>query len=253
MRWFGWWTLGAGTGAEGTGFAKAQRLGTPPYDPGDLLRLYIWGYLSANRSSRALERECHRSVECMWLLERLVPDHKRIAQFRRQNAAALVASCAAFMQLQQPCTVVANAGYADGGHIAALDAQGITNQLRGGQPLGEPPRRGQPVPAQRLYLGPGQRQLHLPGGPAIRLAPHARRGAAGQREQAGRSAWMMALRRQTVEHPLASINHLILGNAQLLMRHTSGARTVQSGCDGLQPEAGVQHEGSPWMLQALRG
>ncbi|QOF78374.1 transposase [Variovorax sp. 38R] len=55
------------------GFAKAQaqRLGTPPYDPGDLLRLYIWGYLSAIRSSRALERECHRNVECMWLLGRL--------------------------------------------------------------------------------------------------------------------------------------------------------------------------------------
>lgn len=55
------------------GFAKAvaQTMGRPPYDPADLLKLYLWGYLSALRSSRSLERECLRNVECMWLLGRL--------------------------------------------------------------------------------------------------------------------------------------------------------------------------------------
>src|SRR5687768_3521063 len=70
--------------------AQAQVMGAPPYDPADLLKLYIWGYLSAVRSSRSLERECARNVECMWLLGRLKPDHKTIAEFRRTNPQALV-------------------------------------------------------------------------------------------------------------------------------------------------------------------
>lgn len=82
------------------GFAKTQpqRMGRPPYDPADLLKLYVCGYLSGVRSSRALERECHRNVEVMWLLGRLAPDHKTIAEFRRQNSAALVAVSASFIQ-----------------------------------------------------------------------------------------------------------------------------------------------------------
>jgi transposase len=78
--------------------AQAQRMGRPPYDPADLLTLYVCGYLNGVRSSRALERECHRNVEVMWLLGRLAPDHKTIAEFRRQNSAALVAVSAAFVQ-----------------------------------------------------------------------------------------------------------------------------------------------------------
>lgn len=77
--------------------ARAQVRGAPPYDPADLLKLYLWGYLNAVRSSRMLERECHRDVECMWLLGRLAPDHKTIAEFRRSNTQALVATCASFV------------------------------------------------------------------------------------------------------------------------------------------------------------
>jgi transposase len=82
------------------GFAKSvpQVTGRPPYDPADLLKLYVWGYLNALRSSRALERECQRNVECMWLLGRLCPDHKTIAEFRRLNAQRFVAVCAAFVE-----------------------------------------------------------------------------------------------------------------------------------------------------------
>jgi len=71
------------------GFAKAQPAATGrlPYDSDDLLRLYLYGYLNQVRSSRRLERECGRNVELMWLLNRLVPDHKTIADFRRLNAA----------------------------------------------------------------------------------------------------------------------------------------------------------------------
>lgn len=102
------------------GFAKAQAqvMGAPPYDPADLLKLYIWGYLSAVRSSRALERECQRNVECMWLLGRLVPDHKTIAEFRRCNCQALIAVCAAFVQFARSQRLIA-------GSIVAVDGSKI--------------------------------------------------------------------------------------------------------------------------------
>lgn len=60
-------------------------LGRPSYDPSDLLKLYVYGYLNQVRSSRKLERECHRNVEVMWLMKKLTPDFKTIADFRRDN------------------------------------------------------------------------------------------------------------------------------------------------------------------------
>jgi transposase len=63
--------------------------GAPGYDPRDLLKLFIYGYLNKTRSSRRLERETHRNVEVIWLLRRLRPDHKAIAEFRRKHPKAL--------------------------------------------------------------------------------------------------------------------------------------------------------------------
>ena len=81
------------------GFGKARPAGTgrPPYDPADLLKLYRYGYLHQVRSSRRLERECQRNLELWWLLGRLAPDFKTIADFRRDNGAAIVASGRAFV------------------------------------------------------------------------------------------------------------------------------------------------------------
>ena len=85
----------------GLGFSRGvpAATGRPPYDPRDLLRLYIWGYFNEVRSSRRLERECRRNVEAMWLLRRLAPDFKTIADFRRDNGAAIVGACRAFVML----------------------------------------------------------------------------------------------------------------------------------------------------------
>ncbi len=63
-----------------------------------MLKLYVYGYLNRVSSSRRLERECGRNIEVMWLLRRLQPDFKTIADFRRDNAVALRAACAAFVQ-----------------------------------------------------------------------------------------------------------------------------------------------------------
>src|SRR5437667_5605658 len=72
----------------GLGFerAEAAETGRPGYDPRDLLKLYLYGYLQQIRSSRRLELECQRNVVLMWLLGRLCPDHKRIAEFRRVHS-----------------------------------------------------------------------------------------------------------------------------------------------------------------------
>jgi len=63
--------------------------GRPAYNPKDLLKLFVYGYLNAIRSSRVLEKECHRNVEVMWLMKQLSPDHNTISNFRRDNQKAI--------------------------------------------------------------------------------------------------------------------------------------------------------------------
>jgi transposase len=72
------------------GFERVEpkATGRPGYDPADLLKLYIYGYLNRIRSSRRLEAETHRNIEVIWLLRRLTPDFKTIADFRRENRTA---------------------------------------------------------------------------------------------------------------------------------------------------------------------
>jgi transposase len=72
--------------------------GRPPYHPGDLLRLYLYGYLYGIRSSRTLEREANRNLELIWLLTRLAPDFKTIADFRKANGKAIRNLCREFVQ-----------------------------------------------------------------------------------------------------------------------------------------------------------
>lgn len=73
--------------------------GRPGYHPAVLLKLYIYGYLNAVPSSRRLEREAGRNVELMWLTERLAPDHKTIANFRKDHGPAIQQACAQFVML----------------------------------------------------------------------------------------------------------------------------------------------------------
>ena len=75
---------------EDLGFDRTapKETGRPPYDPKDLLKLYIYGYLNRIRTGRTLERECQRNVELMWLMRKLRPDFKTIADFRKDNRKA---------------------------------------------------------------------------------------------------------------------------------------------------------------------
>ena len=98
------------------GFSKAQpqKTGRPAYAPADLLKLYLYGYFQRIRSSRRLEAECRRNVEVMWLLGRLSPDFKTIADFRKDNGAAFQATCRAFVQFCRQVGLIS-------GQLVAID------------------------------------------------------------------------------------------------------------------------------------
>jgi transposase len=96
--------------------------GRPSYHPSVLLKLYIYGYLNRVQSSRRLEREAGRNVEAMWLLSRLVPDHKTIADFRKDNCSALRKVCARFVELCREMGLLTTASVAiDGSKFKAVN------------------------------------------------------------------------------------------------------------------------------------
>jgi transposase len=86
-------------GALGFEGVQPAVTGRPAYHPSTMLKLYLYGYLNRVQSSRRLEREAQRNIELMWLTGRLAPDFKTIANFRRQNGAAIRAVCAQFVVL----------------------------------------------------------------------------------------------------------------------------------------------------------
>src|ERR1700737_3960560 len=93
----------------GLGFKHADGdggAGQPPYDPADLLKLYLYGYLNQVRSSRRLEREARRNVEVMWLLRGLTPGYRSIGNFRKDNVDALKAANRAFVLLLKALDLV---------------------------------------------------------------------------------------------------------------------------------------------------
>ena len=96
--------------------------GRPSYHPSVLLKLYIYGYLNRVPSSRRLEREAERNVEVMWLLGRLEPDHKTIANFRKDNGPAIRRVCGRFVELCRRAGLLAAASVAiDGSKFKAVN------------------------------------------------------------------------------------------------------------------------------------
>ena len=99
-----------------------EATGRPSYHPSVLLKLYIYGYLNRVQSSRRLEREAGRNVEVMWLTGRLVPDHKTIADFRKDNGRAIRQVCARFVALCRTMGLLTHASVAiDGSKFKAVN------------------------------------------------------------------------------------------------------------------------------------
>src|SRR4030081_1957804 len=101
---------------------EPQVTGQPSYHPSALLKLYIYGYLNRVQSSRRLEREAGRNVEVMWLTGRLAPDHKTIADFRKDNGRAIRRVCARFVVLCRTIGLFTEASVAiDGSKFKAVN------------------------------------------------------------------------------------------------------------------------------------
>src|ERR1041385_4417796 len=99
-----------------------EATGRPSYHPAVLLKLYIYGYLNRVQSSRRLGREALRSVEVMWLTGRLVPDHKTIADFRKDNGDAIRQVCARFVEICRAMGLLTEASVAiDGSKFKAVN------------------------------------------------------------------------------------------------------------------------------------
>ncbi len=108
-----------GLGFEGV---EPAATGRPSYHPSVLLKLYIYGYLNRVQSSRRLEREADRNVELMWLVGRLVPDHKTISDFRRDNGSAIRQACSRFVLLCREMGLLASGSVAiDGSKFKAVN------------------------------------------------------------------------------------------------------------------------------------
>ena len=113
-----------GLDLRGLGFDRVEprETGRPSYHPSVLLKLYIYGYLNRVQSSRRLEREAGRNVEVMWLTGRLVPDHKTIADFRKDNGAQIRRVCREFVVLCRRLDLFADAFVAiDGSKFKAVN------------------------------------------------------------------------------------------------------------------------------------
>src|SRR6478736_5958080 len=104
------------------GFAAPAATGRPAYHPAVLLKIYIYGYLNRIPSSRRLEREAQRNVELMWLTQRLAPDFKTIADFRRDNGEAIRKVCRHFIELSRAVGMFSDAVVAiDGSKFKAVN------------------------------------------------------------------------------------------------------------------------------------
>jgi transposase len=111
---------------DGLGFEDIEpsATGRPGYHPAVLLKLYIYGYLNRIQSSRRLEREARRNLEVIWLLQRLSPDDKTIADFRRDNGLGIKKVCAKFVELCRRMGLLTKASVAiDGSKFKAVNTR----------------------------------------------------------------------------------------------------------------------------------
>lgn len=112
------------------GFSKAstKATGRRPYDPADLLKLYVYGYLNQVRSSRRLEKECGRNLEVIWLMKRLAPDFKTIADFRKDNGKPIKEACRVFIQFCRDANLLT-------GRLVAIDGSKFRAAASKDQPM----------------------------------------------------------------------------------------------------------------------
>jgi transposase len=106
------------------GGIEPEATGRPAYHPATLLKIYVYGYLNRVQSSRRLERECQRNIELVWLIGRLMPDFKTIADFRKDNGEAIRRVCREFVVLCRRLELFSEASVAiDGSKFKAVNTR----------------------------------------------------------------------------------------------------------------------------------
>ena len=121
---------------QGFDGVQPEATGRPSYHPAVLLKLYIYGYLNRIQSSRRLERESQRNVELMWLLTRLMPDCKTIADFRKDQGSAIRRVCREFVLLCRRLNLFSDALVAiDGSKFKAVNNRDKTSPTGSSKPV----------------------------------------------------------------------------------------------------------------------
>ena len=121
MRFIDAFVDGLGIEELGFGGCMLKETGRPPYDPRDLLKLYIYGYLNRIRTGQTLER-CHRNVELMWLMRKHGADFKTITDFRKNNSKALKEMFRQFVMLCKGLGLVGEIVAVDGSKFKAVNS-----------------------------------------------------------------------------------------------------------------------------------
>ena len=129
---------------------EGKATGHPAYHASTLLKITIYGYLNRIGSSRRLERECQRNVEMMWLTHRLAPDHKTIAEFRKDNGKGIVSVCREFVGVCHRLSLLPGAE-------VAIDG----SKFKSGEQSGPELHRGEDEASPG---GDGESDCALPGG-----------------------------------------------------------------------------------------
>ena len=227
----------------GAGFERAEpkETGRPGYDPADLLKLYIYGYLNRVRSSRRLEAETHRNLEVIWLLRRLRPNFKTIADFRRENREA-------FRQVFRDFVKVCRSLELFGRELIAVDGTRIkavnNREIGGGEPGMDASRwmSGRDCEALKpLYISRVRdtRLMHYANRRACRGCALKVQCTSNSYRSIGRYAdeavldrmaerladrpGVLRRRRESAEHPFGSIKHW-MGHGGFLMRRLENVR-----------------------------
>src|SRR5258705_5029586 len=124
VRAVDWFVDALNRGKLGFDGGDPAATGRPSYHPSALLKLYIYGYLNRIQSSRRLEREAGRNLEVIWLVKRLTPDDKTIADFRKDNGPAIKKVCAQFVALCRDMGLLTKASVAiDGSKFKAVNTR----------------------------------------------------------------------------------------------------------------------------------
>src|ERR1700720_3950826 len=204
------------------GFSRvaAEEMGRPPYAPGDLLKLYIYGYLHRIRASRRLEAETHRNVQVMWLINRLTPAFKTIADFRKDHPQAIVGVCRGFIRFCREQSLF-------GAELLAIDGTKIAAVASRKQVI--TPKRiekmnaaiDRKIAAYLASMAEADREERPPGAPAdVAAAIEALKAQKARLQGQARELAAGGLKQQVVTEPEAKLmrtphGHAVAYNAQI--------------------------------------